>query len=106
MQNVKNMQNVENMQKVADEIGLTHYLFDETQEVAKAYGATCTPDPFVFDTSHKLVYHCRINDAMNPDFDDETAVNPFDLWEGANFKLRARQLEGFRNYDKSEFSAK
>ena len=40
---------------------------------------------------------------MNPEFDDETPVNPFDLWEGANFKLRARVVAGFRNYDKSEF---
>jgi hypothetical protein len=46
----------------------------------------------------------KVNDIMNPEFDDETAVNPFDLWEGTNFKLRARQLTGFRNYDKSEFS--
>ena len=45
----------------------------------------------------------KVNDLMNPEFDDETPVNPFDLWEGANFKLRARQYEGFRNYDKSEF---
>ena len=45
----------------------------------------------------------KINDQMNPEFDDETPMNPFDLWEGANFKLRARQVAGFRNYDKSEF---
>jgi hypothetical protein len=40
---------------------------------------------------------------MNPEFSDETAKNPFDLWEGANFKLKIRQVEGYRNYDKSEF---
>ena len=40
---------------------------------------------------------------MNPEFSDETALNPFDLWEGANFKLKIRQVEGYRNYDKSEF---
>jgi len=47
----------------------------------------------------------KVNDSMNPEFDDETPVNPFDLWEGANFKLRARQVAGFRNYDKSEFGS-
>jgi hypothetical protein len=40
---------------------------------------------------------------MNPEFEDETAVNPFDLWEGANFKLKIRKVEGYQNYDKSEF---
>jgi hypothetical protein len=40
---------------------------------------------------------------MQPTFEDEQPVNPFDLWEGANFKLRIRQVEGYRNYDKSEF---
>lgn len=45
----------------------------------------------------------KLNEAMNPEFDDETAINPFDFWEGANFKLKIRQVEGYRNYDKSEF---
>lgn len=45
----------------------------------------------------------KINDMMNPQFQDEEPVNPFDLWEGANFKLKIRQVEGYRNYDKSEF---
>ena len=47
----------------------------------------------------------KVNDSIDPEFDDETPVNPFDLWEGANFKLRARQVNDFRNYDKSEFSS-
>ena len=42
-------------------------------------------------------------DAMQPEFEDEAAVNPFDFWEGANFKLKIRDVEGYRNYDKSEF---
>lgn len=46
----------------------------------------------------------KINEAMNPQFADEEPVNPFDLWEGANFKLKIRNVEGYRNYDKSEFS--
>ena len=47
----------------------------------------------------------KINEAMNPQFDDEKPMNPFDFWEGANFKLKIRQVEGYRNYDKSEFEA-
>lgn len=46
----------------------------------------------------------KLNDLMNPQFEDETPINPFDLWEGADFKLKARNVEGYRNYDKSEFS--
>ena len=57
----------ENMQKIAKEKGYKFYLVDETQEIAKSYGAVCTPDPFVFDKDHKLVYHGRINDAMSPE---------------------------------------
>ena len=45
----------------------------------------------------------KINDSMHPEFEDEDAVNPFDFWEGANFRLRIRQVEGYRNYDKSDF---
>ena len=45
----------------------------------------------------------KLNEAMHPEFADESKLNPFDLWEGANFKLKIRQVEGYRNYDKSEF---
>lgn len=45
----------------------------------------------------------KINEAMHPQFPGEAAINPFDLWEGANFKLKIRNVEGYRNYDKSEF---
>ena len=54
------------MQQLAAVKGYKYYLVDETQEVAKAYGATCTPDPFVFDKNHTLVYHGRINNQMEP----------------------------------------
>ncbi len=47
----------------------------------------------------------KLNDLMNPSFQDETPVNPFDLWSGSNFKLKIRNVEGYRNYDKSEFDA-
>lgn len=45
----------------------------------------------------------KITEAMNPQFDDEKATNPFDFWAGANFKLKVRKFEGYPNYDKSEF---
>ena len=47
----------------------------------------------------------KIFDLMNPAFADETPVDPFDFWEGADFKLKIRNVEGYRNYDKSEFSS-
>ena len=47
----------------------------------------------------------KISEAMNPAFEDETAINPFDLWKGANFKLKIRKVEGYQNYDKSEFDS-
>ena len=47
----------------------------------------------------------KITEAMNPAFEDETAINPFDLWTGANFKLKIRKVEGYQNYDKSEFES-
>ena len=46
----------------------------------------------------------KLMDAMQPKFADETPLNPFDFWDGANFKLKIRDVEGYRNYDKSEFS--
>jgi len=47
----------------------------------------------------------KINEAMNPQFEDEKAINPFDMWSGANFKLKIRKVEGYQNYDKSEFES-
>ena len=60
--------NFENMKKTAEEKGIKFdYLVDDTQEIAKKYGATCTPDPFLFDKERKLVFHGRIDNAMNPE---------------------------------------
>jgi len=60
--------NFENMKKTAREKGIKFdYLVDDTQEIAKKYGATCTPDPFLFDKERKLVFHGRIDNAMNPE---------------------------------------
>ena len=47
----------------------------------------------------------KLNEAMNPQFEDEQPMNPFDLWTGAAFKLKIRQVDGYRNYDKSEFDS-
>jgi peroxiredoxin len=58
----------ENMKKIANEKGIKFdYLVDEKQDVAKKYGAICTPDPFLFDQNRKLIFHGRIDNAMNPD---------------------------------------
>jgi len=46
----------------------------------------------------------KIMDVMQPQFADESPVNPFDFWAGANFKLKIQQVAGYRNYDKSEFA--
>lgn len=47
----------------------------------------------------------KIKDAMQPEFPDSEPINPFDFWKGANFKLKIRKYEGYRNYDKSEFDS-
>ena len=65
------------------------YLSDETQEIAKKYGAVCTPDPFLFDSERKLVFHGRIDDAMNPD-----AI--------ASEKVMINNIEKFLNDEKIE----
>jgi hypothetical protein len=47
----------------------------------------------------------KVMEAMQPAFEDETPINPFDLWSGANFKLKIRKVDGYWNYDKSEFES-
>jgi hypothetical protein len=46
----------------------------------------------------------KIMEAMQPEYEDETPINAFDFWEGANFKLKAKNVAGYRNYDSSEFA--
>jgi hypothetical protein len=58
---------------------------------------------FLFKYGKKIFE--KIQEQMNPEFQDESAVNPFDFWKGANFKLKIRKVDGYVNYDKSEFSA-
>ncbi|MFH1593005.1 MAG: thioredoxin family protein [Candidatus Woesearchaeota archaeon] len=87
----------ENMKKYAKEGSYNFiYLFDEDQDIAKAYGASCTPDPFLFknrDGGFELFYHGRINDGMEPG--DEVKVNDM---HGVIHTL----IEG-RSYDKEVF---
>ena len=47
----------------------------------------------------------KITEAMQPEFEDESPIDPFDFWQGANFKLKAKNVAGYRNYDSSEFAA-
>jgi len=47
----------------------------------------------------------KIAETMNPAFEDEKPINPFDFWKGANFKLKIRKVDGYWNYDKSEFES-
>ncbi len=78
----------DSMKAVVDEKGIAFdYLVDETQEIAKKYGAVCTPDPFLFDSDRRLIFHGRIDDAMNPD-----AV--------ANEKVMINNIEKFLNDEK------
>ena len=56
---------------------------------------------FIFKFGKKIFD--KITEAMQPAFDDETPINPFDFWKGANFKLKIRKVDGYWNYDKSEF---
>lgn len=47
----------------------------------------------------------KIMEAMQPEFEDEDAINPFDFWQGANFKLKIKKKDGYWNYDSSEFDS-
>lgn len=58
---------------------------------------------FIYEYGKKIFD--KVMDAMQPQFDDEDPINPFDFWAGADFKLKIRQVEGYRNYDKSEFAS-
>lgn len=56
---------------------------------------------FLFKYGKKIF--TKLTEAMEPEFEDEKEINPFDLWLGANFKLKIKHKDGFRNYDSSEF---
>lgn len=58
---------------------------------------------FLFKYGKKIFE--KLKDLMSPQYEGEQAINPFDLWEGANFQLKIRKYEGYQNYDKSDFSS-
>ena len=58
---------------------------------------------FLFRYGKKI--HDKLAEVINPQFEDEVAYDPFDFWKGANFKLKVRKVDGFWNYDKSEFES-
>lgn len=81
---------IENMKKFVEEEKINFpYLSDETQETAKSYGASCTPDPFLFDAESKLVFHGMLNDAMNPG--DEATENVME--ENVKRTLNGEEME-------------
>lgn len=64
-----------------------HYLADPTQEVAKSYGAQCTPDPFLLDWRHRLYYKGRLNDSLSP----EQEVNDREMRKKVQDMLKRRE---------------
>ena len=65
----------ENMIKFSKENNLNFpYLIDDTQQIARSYGAVCTPDPFLFDQNRNLVFHGKINDAVEPEMTPQVHV--------------------------------
>ena len=58
---------------------------------------------FLFKYGKKIFE--KVQEAMQPQYQDETPINPFDFWNGADFKLKIRQVDGYVNYEKSEFAA-
>ena len=65
----------ESMIKFSKENNLNFpYLIDDTQQIARSYGAVCTPDPFLFDQNRNLVFHGKINDAMEPEMTPQVHV--------------------------------
>jgi peroxiredoxin len=86
----------ENMKRFVKEYGLNFpYLFDGTQTTARSYGAVCTPDPFLFNSERKLVFHGKINDAIEPDMTPKVQT----MEENVKKLLRGQDLE--KDFDPS-----
>ena len=65
----------ENMKEFSKQYNMNfHYLIDEKQNIAKDFGAVCTPDPFLFNKDRKLVFHGKINDAINPEMSPKIKI--------------------------------
>lgn len=86
----------DNMKAVAAERGIKFdYLVDDTQDVARRYGAVCTPDPFLFDSGGRLAFHGRIDDAMSP----EAAATEKTMIDNIEALLGGRRIE--KDFDPS-----
>lgn len=79
----------DNMRRQAEEVGFNFpYLIDDTQEVAKAYGAVCTPDIFVFDSTQRLRYRGRIDD----NWKDPAKITRRDLHDAIEAVLKGQPV--------------
>lgn len=86
----------DNMVKFSKDYSLNFpYLFDDTQNVAKEFGAVCTPDPFLFDENKRLVFHGKINDALEPN--SKPSHNTME--ENINRILKGQKIE--KDFDPS-----
>ncbi|HJU85343.1 MAG TPA: thioredoxin family protein [Nitrososphaeraceae archaeon] len=86
----------ENMKRFVKEYRLNFpYLFDGTQTTARSYGAVCTPDPFLFNSERKLVFHGKINDAIEPDMTPKVQT----MEENVKKLVRGQDLE--KDFDPS-----
>lgn len=80
----------ENMKRFSVKYQLNFpYLIDETQDIARRYGAVCTPDPYLFDADRRLVYHGRLSDAVEP---ESVAITPI-MENNINTLLRGGKVE-------------
>ena|SRR3989338_2331895 len=85
---------MENMKVFAKERGMAFpYLLDEDGAMAKAYGATCTPDPFLFDSEMGLVFHGRISDALEP----QDTPHEFTMRDNLRKLLKGEAIEPWFN---------
>lgn len=86
----------DNMVKFSKDYSLNFpYLFDDTQNVAKEFGAVCTPDPFLFDENKRLVFHGKINDILEPNSKPSHST----MEENINRILKGQKIE--KDFDPS-----
>jgi len=79
-----------NMIKFSKDFSLNFpYLIDDTQKVAEEFGAVCTPDPFLFNSEKKLVFHGKINDALEPNMTPSSNI----MEENINRLLKGLTIE-------------
>jgi len=92
----------ESDKKLAGEYKRRTYFHSNIYVVKDAANPQNEGKVFLFKYGKKIME--KLLEAMNPQFEGESPVNPFDLWEGADFRLKIRNYEGYRNYDRSDFA--